>query len=85
MLSENFSFLTFCVTLMRQVAEAFPSPEVAVITAEPAPTAVTTPFELTVATFLFEEVHLTVLSEAESGVTEAERAFAFPASRVTEE
>ena len=53
--------------MILQLAEALRSPEVAVISAEPAPTAVTTPLEFTVATFLFEVVHFIVLSDAETG------------------
>ena len=45
----------------------------AVIVAEPAPTAVTLPEAFTVATLLFEELHVTLLSVASSGDTVATR------------
>ena len=57
-----------------------PSFEVTVITAVPTPTAVTTPFEETVATFLSEDFQLTFLFDADVGLTVATRVFFFPAS-----
>ncbi len=71
-----------CLTVTLQVLLAFPSLEVQVIVAVPAPTAVITPLELTFATFLFELFHTTVLSDTVAGEMVAESVFFFPASRV---
>ena len=82
-------FVIFWVTVTRKEAEAFPSPDVAVMIAVPAETALTvpflSPFEVTAATFLFEDDHLIVWFEALLGLIFASMTFETPESRVSEE
>ena len=56
----------------------------AVIVAVPLPMGVTTPFELTVATFLLLVDHLTLWLLAFEGLTVALRVYVLPTSRVPE-
>jgi hypothetical protein len=65
------------------VSVRFPSVVVAVIVADPAPTAVTTPAAETLATFELLVVQVTVDTVASLGATEAERVEVPPAERLT--
>ena len=68
------------MTVTAQVAET--SPHFAVITACPSALAVTLPSASTVATASFDEVHVTVLSVASSGITVAVRVTVCPTLRL---
>ena len=72
---------TFLATVTTQVAVL--SPALAVMVAVPTATAVTLPEASTVATAVFEELHVTVLSAASSGVTVAVRVTVPPSTKST--
>ena len=70
----------FCFTVTVQLAST-PFEAVAVIVAVPSETAVTTPFSSTVATEVFDELQVTDLSVALSGLTVAVRVNVSPTLR----
>ena len=82
---SNLTPVTPNLTVTLQVALNPPSLVLAVIVAVPLPFAVTFPAEDTVATEVLEEVHVTVLSEAFSGLTVATSVVVLPLSKVTED
>ena len=75
--------VTGTVTVTLHVAVLLPSFVFAVIVAVPAPIPSTTPAEVTVATFVFDEDHVTVLSDALDGATVAFSVDDFPFARLS--